>query len=480
MRKIFLILTLGFALISNAKSEFIEFKNCYFTSFGESEMEIIYKGKDISLVYSSDHYNAFNIALKVPKKEFIDNYKKWGWDKRRSPDWEINKDPRDKGKWRLIGTDIVSTREEKPVPVIYDTWEELMEINYLDYILIYRALIDLNEDELFKLKSIGAELITIEEKNIFSIDRNSGIVTSLKIYSDDYVKYYNARELFRFENRDKKFKIEKPLSIKKIDSKKYEIETYAGGTLVAKEIFDFVGMEITIIVDFNEMTITRQNKFYEAYSSKQKCQNINDNETNEGEGSSGTAFFISNKGHLLTNNHVVEGCELSKISYLNKEYDAKLIATDKTLDLALLQVDLKPKTFINFAGDEPKKLNKIYVAGYPLGKGLSDDLKISSGIVSSLKGYEDNSNEIQIDAALNAGNSGGPIVNESGELVAIAVAGMSKDVTEGINFGIKSSAAERFLKSNNINPSKNTFSRTKDNNQLLEILEAGTVYTYCE
>ena len=50
---------------------------------------------------------------------------------------------------------------------------------------------------------------------------------------------------------------------------------------------------------------------------------------------------------------------------------------------------------------------------------------------------------------------------------------------QNINFGIKSSAAERFLKSNNINLSKSMYSRVKDNDKLLEILEEGTVYTYC-
>jgi S1-C subfamily serine protease len=209
----------------------------------------------------------------------------------------------------------------------------------------------------------------------------------------------------------------------------------------------------------------------------QDCLEIGANDADQA-GSSGTAFFINKKGYLLTNNHVVEGCTLSKISYKNKDYDTKLIATDKTLDLALLKAELNPKTFINFSNDEAKKLNKVYVAGYPLGKGLSDDLKISSGIVSSIKGFEDNSNEIQIDAPINPGNSGGPIINENGDLIAIAVAGMTE--AQNINFGIKSSAAERFLKSNNINVDKSSFSRSKNNEQLRNILEEGTVYTYCD
>ena len=196
--------------------------------------------------------------------------------------------------------------------------------------------------------------------------------------------------------------------------------------------------------------------------------------------SSGTAFFVSNKGHLLTNNHVVDGCSISKITYQNKDYDTKLLATDKTLDLALLKADLSNKSYFNFSKDVTNKLSKIYVAGYPLGKGLSDDLKITSGIVSSLKGFDDNSNEIQIDAPINPGNSGGPIINENGDLVAIAVSGLAKDQTEGINFGIKSSAAELFLKSNKVTPKKSMYSGIKDNDELLEILEQGTVYTYCD
>ena len=68
----------------------------------------------------------------------------------------------------------------------------------------------------------------------------------------------------------------------------------------------------------------------------------------------------------------------------------------------------------------------IIAAGYPLGKSLSDDLKFTSGIISSLKGAEDDSTLIQIDAALNPGNSGGPIFNLEGNLVGVAYAALNK------------------------------------------------------
>ncbi len=183
---------------------------------------------------------------------------------------------------------------------------------------------------------------------------------------------------------------------------------------------------------------------------------------------------------MLTNNHVVEGCKLSKINYFNKEYDTNLISTDKTLDLALLKVDLKPKSFISFSNKEPRKRQLVIVAGYPLGKYLSDDLKINEGKISSLKGFENNSNEITVDLAINPGNSGGPIVNENGQLVAVAVAGMSKDVTEGISFGIKSSAVTNFLKTNKISPDIKLTSLSMNDEKVNQLLEESTVYIFCE
>ena len=124
---------------------------------------------------------------------------------------------------------------------------------------------------------------------------------------------------------------------------------------------------------------------------------------------------------------------------------------------------MKPKSYLNFSGSVPKKRQPITLAGYPLGQGLSDDLKINDGKISSLKGFENNSNEVTVDIAINPGNSGGPIVDQSGNLVAIAVSGLSKEVTEGINFGIKSWAAANFLSVNDIQPNmSNKYSKMND------------------
>ena len=326
--------------------------------------------------------------------------------------------------------------------------------------------------------------------NIYSINPSKETVTNLLIFDDLDKELKQRQSLWEIQKTvwDKRGLY--PSSLRKTHKLIYQITDFTNVYLTAKRYAQNIFTEkinensiIEINIDLENLTIEekRITKGQHWLTRFIVCENMSvPSDDAENSGSSGTAFFVSNKGHLITNNHVVEGCSISKITYQNNDYDTKLLATDKTLDLALLKAELRPQSFFNFSKDNVKKLNKVYVAGYPLGKGLSDDLKISSGIVSSLKGFQDNSNEIQIDAPINPGNSGGPIINENGDLIAIAVSGLAKDQTEGINFGIKSSAAELFLRSNNVTPKKAMHAEIKDNDKLLEILEQGTVYTYCD
>ena len=210
---------------------------------------------------------------------------------------------------------------------------------------------------------------------------------------------------------------------------------------------------------------------------KPKKKKKSTSSNNESQGSSGSAFFISSKGDIITNNHVIEGCRSQpKVKYNNKDVTANIVATDKMLDLALLKADLRNTKYISFSKDEPKKLQRIIVAGYPFGQYISDDLKFTSGIVSSLKGPGDDSSLVQVDAALNVGNSGGPIVDESsGQLVAVSVLTMDKSIAEGQNFGIKTSSVKNFLNANKVKvPFGFNFNR-----DVADSLEKSTLYVYC-
>ena len=352
------------------------------------------------------------------------------------------------------------------------------------------------DEELNSAKIAGQEMLAIE-KHAFSIDGQNGIVTQIQTYSDEWLDDAKVRH----DKQMKKEGVKLPMYFSKYMTKEFNIINYATKVIFASKIRHIeksilhtlspddwpTKNEQTLSIDLDKFSVEwKIKKFFkdknyaeEITTHRILCQSKDTEIAGEG-GTSGTAFFISNKGYLLTNSHVVEGCKVSKINYLNKEYDTELIASDKTLDLALLKAKVKPKSFISFSKNEPKKRQTITAAGYPLGKFLSDDLKINDGRISALKGFENNSNEIQHDIPINPGNSGGPIVNEKGQLVAIAVSGMAKDITEGLNFGIKSSAAANFLKSNKISPSAGYMSFSMNDDKLVKLLEESTVYTFCE
>lgn len=202
----------------------------------------------------------------------------------------------------------------------------------------------------------------------------------------------------------------------------------------------------------------------------------NDDKPDSNTQASGTGFFINKKGNVITNYHVIESCNNINVSNANYTGNASVTASDKKLDLAMLDTMIDNNNFIKISDNKLKKLQKVIAAGYPFGTSLSNDLKFTSGIISSLKGYENNSSQIQIDAALNPGNSGGPIIDEmTGELVGVAVSILRKDLSEGINFGIKASAVEIFLESNDIIINNNL----DINSDVLENTELSTLSIVC-
>ena len=134
----------------------------------------------------------------------------------------------------------------------------------------------------------------------------------------------------------------------------------------------------------------------------------------------GSGVIISTDGYIVTNNHVVDGAdELTVTLSDNKEYSARIIGADKTTDLALIKIDGKNLPAIKIANSDDVKIGEWVLAiGNPLGLNNT----VTAGIISAKArtlGANGVESFIQTDAAINAGNSGGALVNTRGELVGI-------------------------------------------------------------
>ena len=134
----------------------------------------------------------------------------------------------------------------------------------------------------------------------------------------------------------------------------------------------------------------------------------------------GSGVIISSDGYIVTNNHVVEGAdELTVTLSDSKEYSARIIGNDKTTDLALIKIDGKNLPAISIANSDNVKVGEWVLAiGNPLGLNNT----VTAGIISAKArtlGANNVESFIQTDAAINAGNSGGALVNTRGELVGI-------------------------------------------------------------
>ena len=147
---------------------------------------------------------------------------------------------------------------------------------------------------------------------------------------------------------------------------------------------------------------------------------------------------------------------------------------------------MPPKHVFSLSEESPFTLQEIVVAGYPFGDKVSSTLKFTQGIVSAIAGLGNDYSQIQIDAAIQPGSSGGPILDEYGNVIAVAVAKLSlkkilKDygvVPENTNFGVKASAVKNLMEGNGIfsNP-PNLENISKKN--LSEYASDGTVFLTC-
>jgi S1-C subfamily serine protease len=237
---------------------------------------------------------------------------------------------------------------------------------------------------------------------------------------------------------------------------------------------------------FNECLKVYENKFLTNNDAKKNDYLNNKNLEKLIFYNSGTGFAISSNGYVITNNHVIDGCDKVKLHHKGDEIIIKVINLDDTNDLALLKGEFKPSKILPLSIEITKLLQDIYVAGYPFGKNISTSIKVTKGIISSLSGIGNNFSNFQIDAAIQPGNSGGPILNNKGNVIGVVVAKLNRKyiqnkfgvIPENTNFGIKTKIVKKLLKDLNIKlpfPNKNEISK----NKLGQNISNSTYYLSC-
>jgi S1-C subfamily serine protease len=182
----------------------------------------------------------------------------------------------------------------------------------------------------------------------------------------------------------------------------------------------------------------------------------------------GTGFFVSERGHVLTNAHVIEDLvdgRRIRVSIGGESSLAYVVARDGPNDLALLKAKYKPRILPVFRRGV-RVAESIATLGFPLTDYLDSSGCFNDGIVSALAAG-DNRSMFQMTPAVHGGNSGGPIFDHPGNVVGLVVSKMDAmelmmaagEFPQNINFGIKADVALAFLRANGISPTTRAATR---------------------
>ena len=222
----------------------------------------------------------------------------------------------------------------------------------------------------------------------------------------------------------------------------------------------------------------------------------------------GSGFFVSKLGHVITNAHVVKGCNKITVGdSANKQVPAEIVNTDRSNDLALLKLSslemasAESKSLIQklnivvvplaskglLRSEDVKLGEEVLVAGFPFGDFFSNSIKVTKGIVSAERGAGDDSGQFQLDAAVQPGNSGGPIYDSGGNIVGVVISQLDKmkvakaigSMPENVNFGIKASTVRQFLISSGLPSKKAGQTEEKSTEQLAEIATNQALMVVC-
>jgi hypothetical protein len=188
---------------------------------------------------------------------------------------------------------------------------------------------------------------------------------------------------------------------------------------------------------------------------------------------SGSGFAITQGGLILTNNHVVDGCRTVSISGGGT---AKIIKSDPASDLAILKPSQPLEKGLSFRSGRQVRLGEeIIVIGYPLRGVLASPPTVTTGIVSSLAGIQDDRTRMQISAPVQRGNSGGPVLDRAGNVVGVVVsklnairsAQITGDIPQNVNFAVHATIVTSLLDSYSLDYATSAYDAEKSVSEIV-------------
>lgn len=199
-----------------------------------------------------------------------------------------------------------------------------------------------------------------------------------------------------------------------------------------------------------------ENIIFERINNRLGKSNVTDNKKDiNSVKSTGSGFLISNNGYIVTNYHVIDGANKISITFPSKNIDkiAKVKIKDPINDLAILEIqdftlsDISYQDIpFTFASVKDVKIGQdVFTLGFPLGELMGKDARLSTGVIQSLYGIQDEPTVYQINNPIQPGNSGGALFNRKGELVGICVSSLDAiavfkytgTLPQNINFAVK-------------------------------------------
>jgi WD40 repeat protein len=164
----------------------------------------------------------------------------------------------------------------------------------------------------------------------------------------------------------------------------------------------------------------------------------------------GTAFFVSSEGYAVTCAHVVKDATEVQLAIAGKTFKASIIAVDEKNDVAVLKVEASGQPTIPIGlASKVEAGARVWVLGFPLASMLGDTVKVTSGTISGVT-VQGTQRIIQIDAAVNPGNSGGPLLNDGGEVIGVVNAKIVGAEVAGVGFAIPINYAVQLLRNEGV------------------------------